>query len=592
VNFRINLPALFLRAMRRHANHAVFGSRRGDTWTWMSSQDAVLAVRETAAGLVSAGLKPGERVALLSENRPEWLLTDLGVQFAAGADVPVYPTLPPEQTAFLLRDSGARFAVVSTRDQAAKLAKVRGDMPALEKVFCIDGPAEGVIALDRLRADGRASLASNPERLEERLAGLGPDSLATIIYTSGTTGTPKGVMLTHGNFCHNVAASLELFAFDEGDTALSFLPLSHVLERMVSYAYIDAGIKVAFIKGPQQLPDALAEIRPHVFVAVPKVLEMAASRVRDTVASKGRIARGLGTRAMKWAMDSAGDLLEGRRPSGLSGLRFKLADRLLLSKIRARFGGRLKFMICGGAALSADVAQFFWAAGVEVYEGYGMTETSPVLTVNRRGAVRLGTVGLPIPGVEIRTAADGEVLARGPNVMRGYWNRPIETEQALVGGWIRTGDLGTVDAEGFLTLTGRKKEILVLSTGKNVAPRAVEESLEQSPYINRVIAVGDERPAVGVLIVPETERVLAWAAERDIATGDMQTLLASTEVRRLYENEIHRLQGKLATFEKARRFEFLLDEPSEENGLLTPTQKVRRHEVLRRYGQLVDRMYR
>lgn len=590
--FRPNLPALFLAATRQQPRERLLGARRGDTWQWMTSTDVVLAVREIAAGLVATGLKAGDRVGLISENRPEWLIVDMAVQFASGVDVPVYPTLPPEQGAFLLRDSGARFAIISGPEQARKLARTRDTLPELEHVFSMDPAGEGIETLDALRAAGRVYLDQNPGGLEERLAGLRPESLATIIYTSGTTGTPKGVMLSHGNFCSNVSACAELFQFEKGDVALSFLPLSHVLERMVSYAYLEMGLSIAFIKGPEQLRDALVEVRPHVFVTVPKVLEMVAGRIREAIDAKKGVARALGYKSLDWADAAADDFIHVRRPGGLRGLRWRLADKLVLGKLRERLGGRFKFMICGGAALSADIARFFWAAGIPVYEGYGMTETSPVLAVNHRGSTRLGTVGRPLAGVEIRVAADGEVLARGPNVMSGYWNRPIDTEQSLEGGWMHTGDLGFLDDEGYLHLTGRKKEILVLSTGKNVAPRAVEETLEKSPFIERVIAVGDERPTVGVLIVPNFDRVLAWAAERSMPTHDIQAVLSSSEVRRLYEAEIHRLQSKLAAFEKARRFEFLLDQPSEQNGLLTPTQKVRRHEVMRRYGQLVEQMYK
>ena len=591
MNQRHNLPGLFMAAIRRRPRQKLLGAKQGDQWRWWSSQEALLAIRETAAGLIAVGLKPGDRVALLSENRPEWLISDMAVLFAAGVDVPVYPTLPPDQVAFLLRDSEARFVVVSNGDQARKVLSRRAELPRLEQIYCLDGAVEGTVPASELRVRGRQRLADYPGDLEERLAELGPDSLATIIYTSGTMGTPKGAMLTHGNFCFDVSACIDWFGFEEGNTALSFLPLSHVLERMVNYAYLEIGLQVAYLKGPEQLRDALTDVRPHVFVAVPKVLEIMAARVKDAIEKKTGVARLVAETAMRWAAETAEDRIRGRRPSALRGLRLMLADKVVLARLRERLGGRLRFVISGGAALAPEIERFYWSAGIPVFEGYGMTETSPVIAVAHEGEARLGSVGKPLPGVDVRIAADGEILVRGPNVMTGYWKRPVETEQSLVEGWLRTGDTGRLDADGFLYVTGRKKEILVLSTGKNVAPRAVEESLEKSPYIERVIAVGDERPAVGVLIVPNTDRVLAWAAERNLPKRDLPGLLSSREVRRLYEGEIHRLQDKLAAFEKARRFEFLLDEPSEANGLLTPTQKVRRHEVLRRYSKLVERMY-
>lgn len=589
---RHNLPALFLSVIRQQPRAQFFGYRLGEKrWTWLSTQDALQEVREIAGGLLAMGLQPGDRVGLLSENRPHWMLADMGVQFAVGADVPIYPTLPPDQTAFILKDSGARFLFVSTPAQAAKIAKVRAQLTSLELVICFDGPAQEAIPLEELRQAGRKYLDQSPGALEERLASLGPETLATLIYTSGTTGTPKGVMLTHGNLCSNVAACRDLWGFERGSFALSFLPLSHVFERMVSYVYLEMGLGIGFIKGPEQLREALLELRPQVFVTVPKVLEMITGRIKEMIEAKGALARGLGLKALTWAEAVVPDLVAGRPITGLKALRYKIADKLVLSKLRERMGGRLQVMISGGAGLPEDVARFFWSAGIPVDEGYGMTETSPVIAVNHKGATKLGTVGRPVARTKVHIAADGEVLVQGPGVMKGYWNKPAETEQALAGGWLHTGDLGRIDDEGFLRLTGRKKEILVLSTGKNVATRSIEESLERSPFINRVIAVGDERPAVGVLIVPNMDRVLAWAAEHKLPTNDSQTLLATGEIRQLFEAEILRLQSRLAAYEKARRFEFLLDPMSEENGLLTPTQKVRRHEVLRRFSQLVEKMY-
>ncbi len=587
---RSNLPAMFLSAVREKERPDLFGTRRSGGWEWISSQQALVTVREIAAGLVALGVSPGDRVVLVSENRPEWILSDLGIQFAGGVTVPIYPTLPADQVRFLLQDSGAKVAIVSTAEQAAKVNRVRQGS-AVEAVVGIDAEGQEILPLAALLGRGRTHLETQPGIVEERLAGLHPSLLATIIYTSGTTGIPKGVMLTHANISSNVDASVHTFQFKQGDLALSFLPLSHVLERMVQYAYLEVGIGIAYVRSLERVADALVEVRPHVFVTVPRLLERVSQKVAEGVEQQSGLKKFIGHRALA-AVDGAADaFLAEHRPRGLSALSYKLAERLIAAKVKEKLGGRVRFLISGGAALSPAVARFFWGLGIPVYEGYGLTETSPVLTVNYPGAVRIGTVGKAIPGVELRIAADGEILARGPNIMAGYFQKELETEEVMRGGWFHSGDLGTLDQDGFLKITGRKKEIMVLSTGKNIAPRAVEEALERSPFIGQAVAVGDERPSVGVLVVPNFEALDAWAKERELPLDDRATLLARPEVRQLFQQEINRHQAELAVFEKVRQFEFLHEEPSEENGLLTPTKKIRRRAVIERFRHLVERMY-
>ena len=588
MNVRSSIPALFLATLREHPQEEMLGVRQSDGWSWLSSEQAGEAVREIAGGLIARGLTLRARVALVSENRPEWALVDLAVQSAGGVVVPIYPTLSLDQTQFLLKDSGACVAFVSTSELASKIESVRAGT-ACTQLYAFDGESATPIA--RLREAGRDFLSQHPEALEERLAGLGPNELATIVYTSGTTGIPKGAMLSHGNICHNVAACLDLFDFRSGDTALSFLPLSHIFERMVQYVFLQKGLRIAYVRSLERLADAIAETRPHVFVTVPRVLERVAGRVREQIEQSSAVRRFVGRRALAWAEHCADLFMRGERPRGLGGARWMAADRLVLSRLRARLGGRLRFVVSGGAALPRDVTRFFWAAAIPVYEGYGLTETAPVLCANRPGHIRLGTVGPPIPGVELRIAPDGEILARGPNVMKGYWQNELDTGEVLRGGWFHTGDLGSLDTDGLLRITGRKKDILVLSTGKNVAPQAIEDAVGQSPFVSRVIAVGDERPAIGLLIVPNLEMIARWARDNGLPDADRETLLASPQVRRLMRSEIVRLQARLSTFEKARQFEFLHEDLTEENGLLTPTQKVRRQAVIERHGHLVNRLY-
>jgi long-chain acyl-CoA synthetase len=588
MDVRSSLPALFLTAVREYPQAQLLGVRQGDGWSWLSSEQVLGAVQEIAAGLLARGLPPRARVAIVSENRPEWLIVDLAAQFAGGVVVPIYPTLSLDQTRFLLTQSRAQAVFASTSDLVRKVQSVR-EGTSVEQLHTFDG--DDAPALERLREEGRAFLAAHPQAVEERLGGLGPDELATIIYTSGTSGVPKGAMLTHGNICSNVAACIDLFPVQPGDTALSFLPLSHVFERMVQYLFLQKGMCIAYVRSLERLADSIAEVRPHAFITVPRVLERVAGRVYEQIEQATPARRLIGRRALAWAESCVDLIVHGRRPSGLRGLRWLAADRLVLRRLRARLGGRLRFAISGGAALPTSIARFFWAAAIPIYEGYGLTETAPVLCANHPGHLRLGTVGRAVPGVELRIAADGEILARGPNVMQGYWENERETAEALRGGWFHTGDLGSLDADGFLSITGRKKDILVLSNGKNVAPQAIEDAVAQSPYVSRVIAVGDARPVIGLLIVPNYDMLERWARDNGLAVVDREALLAAPEVRRLMRSEIARLQGSLATFEKARQFEFLHEDLTEENGLLTPTQKVRRKAVLERHGHLVERLY-
>ncbi len=586
---RRSLPALFLHSVHDFPRDDLFLVRqKGGKWDPVSSRTALEVVREIAAGLLADGIEPGQRVGILSENRYEWVLTDVATHFCRCADVPVYPSLPANQARFILHDAGARFVVVSTATQAAKVASVRAELPQLEKVYCMDGAASGAEDFAELRARGRAYLEAHPGALEDNLVSVEPDELATLIYTSGTTGMPKGVMLTHANFCSNVAEAGEAFNFEPGEIAISFLPLSHVLERMVTYLFLDRGLGIAHVRRIERVADALQEVRPHVFVTVPRLLERAFAAVNNQVDSRSGLGGVFARNALKWGLKGADKRLMGKKPRGPG---FRLADKAIFSKIREKMGGRLRFVIAGGAALPEVPARFFWAAGIGVYEGYGLTETSPVIAVNQPGRVKVGTVGPVINGVELRLAEDGEIITRGPNVMRGYWGRREDTEEVLHGEWFYTGDLGKLDDEGFLSITGRKKEIIVLSTGKNIGPRTIEAEIEKSRFMNCVVAVGDDKPSIGLLILPNYERLAEWARGKNLEFTKPEDLLDLPETRQLFEAEINLHQTRLAAYEKVKKFAFLEEELSEDNGLLTPTQKVRRREVNRVYKDAIDAMY-
>lgn len=588
-----HLPALFEAAIAETAHRDLLGARAPTGWVWHAPETVRAAVQEIAAGLISFEIEAGSRVGLISENRPEWVFSDFGSLHAGLADVPVYPTLPAEQVGFILRDAGARLVFVSSRAQAEKVQQVRAKLPELGHVVSFEPDVAGTISLDRLRELGRAWLAQHPGAIAERLQGLTPDSLATLIYTSGTTGEPKGVELTHANFCHNVGQVLDslstTFAF--GNRAVSFLPLCHATERLVTYAYLQAGMAIGYIAHVERVADACEELKPHLLVSVPGVLALIRSRILARIAKEPVWKRRLLERMLSWGAAEAECFAAQRRPAWWRWQRWRIADRLLFGQLRARLGGQLWAVIVGGAALPVDLCRFFWGIGLPVIEGYGMTEASPVLAVNRRGRTRFGTVGPAISGVELSLAPDGEILAKGPNVMRGYWNRPTDTAEALQGGVLHTGDLGRIDADGFLQITGRKKEILVLSTGKNVAPRAIEDALSSSPYLKYSIAVGDGRPSVGVVLVPNIDALRRWAEQQGIDELDDEELLGLRETHTLISGELSRLQQGLADFERARRYEFLLEEPTEANGMLTPTRKIRRAQILTRHPALLERLY-
>ncbi len=567
--------------------HKVDGSYRP-----ISSAQLATDVRRLAAALDGFGVRPGDRLALMAENGPHWPAVDFAVLGVGAVLVPIYPTVTGEQAAYVLDDCGAQLLFVQGTDRLAALLPLRAGLPALRRVVLIgDGEAPaGVLRLPEILA---ATPPLSAEDFERRAAAVRPGDLATFIYTSGTTGKPKGVMLSHGNLASNIEASLECMEFRSGSTALSFLPLSHSFERAVDYMYFYRGVTIAYAESVQTVGQNLLEVRPHVFVSVPRIYEKLLARVRESVAASSAVRR----RIFRWAERVGRAALPWRlhrkRPSGLLRFELALADRLVFGKLRARLGGRLEFAISGGAPLPRDVAEFFWAAGIEIYEGYGLTETSPVLTVNRRGAARLGTVGPAIPGVELSIAADGEVLARGPNIMQGYYKLPRETADAIdEDGWFRTGDIGSLDADGYLAITDRKKELLVNAYGKNIAPAPIENQLKASRFVEQAVVIGDRRQFLSALLVPDFAALGAWAERSGIAVADRPALLAHPAVRELFGGEVAAVNRDLARFEQIVAFEILGTEFSIEGGELTPTMKVKRRVIAEKYAEEIERLYR
>jgi long-chain acyl-CoA synthetase len=566
--------------------------KRDGRWAELSYREVADQVQDLSVGLLELGVQPGDRVAILSENRPEWAIADYACLAAGCTDVPIYPTLPAKQAEYILRDSGAVAVLVSTDAQLEKVLSVRDRAPALRHVIGFDGRGSGVLPYAEVLARGRAARAGHAE-WRSRALQTGPDDLATLIYTSGTTGDPKGVMLTHGNIASNVSTSVELFSFRDSDECLSFLPLSHIFERMFGhYCMFYKGVLINYAGGIDTVPTDMQERRPTLMASVPRLYEKIYARVHETVRSASPVRRRLFAWGKQVGEDWADRVVDRRPvPPGLAIAR-RLADRLVFARLRARTGGRIRFFISGGAPLSPDIARFFFAAGMPILEGYGLTETSPVMAVNTFEHLKLGSVGRPIPGVEIRIAPDGEIITRGPNVMRGYFNKPEATAEALdPDGWFHTGDIGVLDAEGFLRITDRKKDLIVTAGGKNIAPQPIENLAKTSKFVTSAVMLGDRRPFPIMLVVPNADAVRGWVQHKGLGDGSLEQLLALADVQQKVEREVRKTLRDLAQYEMPKRLLLLPHDFSVEAGELTPTLKVRRRIVEQRHKEAIERLY-
>ncbi|MGH9544544.1 MAG: AMP-dependent synthetase/ligase [Terriglobales bacterium] len=557
--------------------------RRAEDWVPISSETFHQRTVAISGALQRWGVTRGDRIAILSENRPEWMMADFASLLLGAVTVPIYATLTAEQTAYILRDSGARVIFLSTEIQLQKVLSIR-EQTVLEKLVVMDATeSKNAVQMQEL-------WVGSPQGRLPALEAIGrevtADDLATIIYTSGTTGTPKGVMLTHGNMASNLNCSLAEFPVRPGDLSISFLPLSHVTARHVDLAMFYRGVTLAHLPFVNQLPRALLELKPTFFVAVPRVYEKIHFQTEQKAQSFPNSA------FYKWAIsvgrDSLPEILAGQRPTSKS---WRLADRLVYSKVRAGLGGRIEIFISGGAPLGRELAEWYATVGIRIHEGYGLTETSPVIAVNTPRAHKMGTVGKPLPNVEVRIAEDGEVLVRGPSVFKQYWNKPKETREAFVDGWFKTGDIGNLDADGFLSITDRKKDLIKTSGGKFIAPQPIENSLKHNALIAEAVVLGEKRKFPSVLISPNFPVLEEWAREHDVNFASRQELVACPEVRVLYEGIVEDLNGNLARFEKLKRVLLVADEFSAEDGTLTASMKLRRHTVEERYGKAIDEMY-
>ena len=550
--------------------------------------------RRTAAladALADLGVGAGDRVMLACDTRPEWHMVDIAILSLGAVNAPIYATLTPEQVAYQARDSGAAVAVAEDAEQMAKFIAARPTCPEIEHLVQLDGQREeGVLALDDLwggTADGAE------ERFWERAARVQEDDLATIVYTSGTTGEPKGVMLSHRNIVLNAVESVPRVEVARDQLGLEFLPLCHMIERIAGYMYMSLGASRAYCS-VYHVGELMKEIRPVVFASVPRLLEKVHAAIIARAEAASPVKRALFHWAVATGADGARQRLAGEPVGGGLALKHRLADRLVLSKIRAGLGGRLKASFCGGAAVPLYVHEFFQAIGIPIQEAWGLTETSPVITLNGcdPSDLRLGSVGRPLPSYEMRVADDGELLAKGPSVFSGYWNKPEQTAEVFdTEGFFHTGDIGKIDDDGFVFITDRKKDLIVTAGGKNIAPQPVESELKESPYIENAVLIGDGRPYLVVLLAPDPEVVAAWAGEHGVDAGDLGRVVSNPELEREFELAVEGVNARLARFEQIKVFRVLPEPLTVEGGALTPTMKVKRRAVTEAYADLIEEMY-
>lgn len=589
------VPDLFLTAVHDKPRADCFSSRDAQgRWQPVSSAEALRRVRALRRGLESLGVKPGDRVALLAENRVEWALTDLGIQCAGAISVPIYPTLLPDAIAQILADCGPVAVFLSTGDQAAKIHQIRGSLPSVRDVIAFDRTElPDILSFGRLLEIGQNLVDQDPPAPRDDCTAADPEAPCSIIYTSGTTGTPKGVVLSHRNFVSNVLAIQDQFPFARLDRCLSFLPLSHVLERMAGlYTMVYAGVGIAYAERMDTVPRDILEVKPEIMISVPRLYEKIYAKAIGTAMGAGWPKRDIFFWSRRVAVEWARRKADGTPlPAGLR-LQHGLADRLVYRKLRARLGGKVVVMVSGGAPLSPKINLFFNGAGLDICEGYGLTETSPVLTCNTPAVKRYGSVGRPVVDTEIRIAPDGEILARGPQVMIGYWNKPEATAEVLApDGWFATGDIGKVDEDGFVFITDRKKDVIVTAGGKNIAPQPIENRFQTNKYVSQVVVVGDSRQFLSALVVPDFATVGGYAAAQGLNAATPAELVAHPAVQDLFQQQLDELNTELPGFSQIKKCSLLEQEFTQEAGELTPTMKVKRFAIARKYRDVIAAMY-
>ncbi len=586
------ISQLFLNTVKSYPKDAQMLYKKDGTYVAISTAEFEKWIRNFSLGLQSLGMKKGDKLIIFSQNSPFWVMTDVANQCLGGITVPIYTSQMPEQVRYIIDNSDAKIVVCSSPELWDKINTVKDKLLKVEHFISLQDEAqEGVLTFREVQEQGRKLDQEQPERFLTSAQAVKPEDIASIIYTSGTTGIPKGVMLMHSNFMSNIRAIDEVLEFSVEDTTLSFLPLSHVLERMVSFTYLYNGCTIGYAESLETLGENLLEIRPTIMVNVPRILEKIYAKVIDSVLSSPPLRRKIFFWAVDVGKNAAAFRLKGQALPG--GLKFKhgIAHKLVFTKIIAKTGGRVRFFVSGGAALSKDIAEFFYAVGILVLEGYGLTETSPVISVNTFDHLRFGTVGLPIPGVEVKIAQDGEILTKGPHVMRGYYKMEAETRECIKDGWFYTGDIGHLDEDGYLVITDRKKDIIVTAGGKNVAPQPIENSLKLDPFIESAVLVGDSRKFISALIVPNFEKLNEYAASQGITNENPADLVKNERIIQYYEALIDRITPNLASYEKIKKVILLERDFEIEQGEMTPSLKIKRNIIEDKFKEKIDSIY-
>ena len=586
------LSQIFLNTVKTYIKDDFMLYKKEGSYTPISTQEFADRVKYFSLGLKDLGLKAEEKMVILSENRPEWVISDMGNLCLGGVTVPIYTTLVPDQIRYIIEDSDAKVVLCSNPELWEKIEAVKGQLTQVKHFISFDpGAPEWSLSFGEVLEKGRKMEEKDPALFEMMALERKPDDLATIIYTSGTTGVPKGVMLTHSNFVSNVTSSSPLLPFSDKDTSMSLLPLSHSFERMVTYCYIYKGCTIGYAEGFDTVAQNFQELRPHVMAAAPRVLEKFYSRVMDNVLSSSALKRRIFYWAIKVGREYAQKKLQKQPVPGMLNLKRKLAHKLVFSKIIAKTGGRVRFFVSGAAPLSKDIGEFFYAMGLVVMEGYGLTETSPVVSVNTFDNLKFGTVGPPIPGVEVKIAEDGEIYTKGPNVMKGYYKLEEETKEVFDREWFKTGDIGYLDEEGRLIITDRKKDLIVTAGGKNVAPQPIENLLKANPYIENALAIGDRRRFISALIVPNFDKIEEYAKFHNIPYENINDLVKDEKIQHFLEAEVDRATPSLASYEKIKKISLLDRDFEIDKGEMTPTYKVKRNIVEQKYKSVIDAMY-
>lgn len=591
----LTLPDLFLRSVEEFNLPNALNYKREGEWRSISSAEFVDRAELVALGLHTLGLRKGDRAAILAANSPDWTLADAGCQFAGVIDVPIYTTLANDSIRYIITDSGSRVFFLQDKATFERVREAVNGCSDLARFVLFDSSDtddERVISLSELTAAGAQLRDESPGLAEELRRALASSDIATLIYTSGTTGEPKGVMLSHANIISNVVCASERYAFEGRDISLSVLPLSHVFERTGMYVYIRYGMCVYFAESIEKVPENLKEVRPTIFIGVPRIFEKVFERARLKAAQAGRVNEMI----FDWAIDVAKEYAshtEAGIPIPISlAAKHGIADKIVYAKLRDFFGGRLRFCITGGAALSDEIYLIFTGAGIAIMQGYGLTETSPVISSNNPEAFRVGTVGKPISGVQVRIASDGEIEVKGPNVMLGYYHKPEATKDAFTDdGWFRTGDIGNLDSDGFLRITDRKKELFKTSGGKYIAPSPIEQMLKSSRFVNQAVLVGNERKFPAALIVPNFEMLASYAKLKELDINIPEEFCSHPRIIDLFTRQIEAITANLSNYEKVKKFALLQHEFTVEGGELTPTLKIKRRVIDERYRQLIDTFY-